>query len=701
MDDLAGMDFYTKHLRILFVAMALGALPVTKIVLAEQYQLQHIADLTEFNDPSNDAVWLQPLASPIDDGFFVAQDNGVIYRLGNEGKEEEGSKNNPVKPEIVLNLPLSVNSPDFISLSAMTLHPSFTLPERLGYATFYTAHTTEFALGKNNNRLTLNDPSIHFAFETVITAWKYDFDKQKIDLPSQREILRIPIMSNDSGIQQMSFSPYVKVWNADYGQLHFSLNSINELNGHALYSGAILRIYPQMFGARNYTVSRANPFVKKTKINNEIVVIGGEDIGRFFWAKNSHESIFIQHNNGQQHWLSKTVMGDDLSKQAQSDYLWKQANTMSSMLFYQGRNFLNLRNKMLFFTQTEQQLHLTSLALERVSDDTPISEEIITTEAVSTHSELNIYQGHKDEIIVFDNHNSRLYSLQSTNKKVNEASASSSSSRVSQSNYYVLFSCLLAALLILYMFIKRNKGAHKLAIQTLNKTYVRFEYDLIKQTILLFRANKGKEHQSLSIENVIRCEVLFNSKVINTFDSEPQNIISNQIDAEIRDFLTQAESDKMLEEQTRQIEIILSDQKASHTICLYLRKGNTRVTGKSYSEVVDMLIELCWIISKRLNPLVTESRIIPVAAFSRPNYAHSAKQPVSPPPTQQDNSHEELATAEVDAAKPVAQTTGEIDVVDVVNVVDVVEALDKLVDLHKQGYLSDEEFSLAKNKLLQ
>jgi hypothetical protein len=32
---------------------------------------------------------------------------------------------------------------------------------------------------------------------------------------------------------------------------------------------------------------------------------------------------------------------------------------------------------------------------------------------------------------------------------------------------------------------------------------------------------------------------------------------------------------------------------------------------------------------------------------------------------------------------------------------EVVNALDKLVSLHQQGYLTDEEFSMAKAKLLQ
>ena len=494
MDDLAVMNLYRKYLRILFFAMAMCALPVTTIVFATPYQLKLIADLSEFNDTSTDVIWLQPLTSPIDDGFFVAQNNGSIYFAGKDGT---------INHEVVLNLQSSANTPGFISLTAMTLHPSFTMPERPGYATFYTAHTTEFEQAQNHNRLTLNDPNIHFAFETVITAWKYDFEKQQIDLQTQREILRIPLQSTDNGIYQLSFSPYLKVWNADYGQLYFSLTNIPELQGHALYSGAILRIYPQLFGARNYTVSRANPFVKNPKINNEIVVLGTQNIERFFWAKNSHGMIFIQHNNSEQHWLSKAEIGDDLLQQTESDNLWQQPHTKSAMLFYQGRDFLNLRNKMVFFTLTAKQWHLSSLALDDLSHDSPTFEVIIATPEISSHAKLHVYQDQTDEIIVFDEHHSRLYSLQSTNEKANTAGASNSNLSDFESKNYVWITALVVFLLALFIFIKRKPAGHKQAINLLNKTYVRFEYDLIQQTILLFRANKSKEHQSLGIEDII------------------------------------------------------------------------------------------------------------------------------------------------------------------------------------------------------
>ena len=685
LDNQATINFQKSYVYIVCFTMAICALFFTRIVFAEQYQLKLIADLGQFNQVDPDAVWLNPLPSPgNNDEFFIAQDNGLIYWAKNDG---------PNNQEAILNLPLSLNNAAFISLTAISLHPSFLLAEEPGYATFYTAHTTKFDLEKNHNRLTLNDTNINFAFETVITAWSYDFDTQSIDPQTQREVIRIPIKTHDGAIQQLSFDPYLKPWNAAYGQLYFSLGYINKLQDHALYSGVILRISPLLFGARNYTVSQTNPFIKTPEIHDEIVIMGGQNIQHFFWAKYSHKSIFIQHNNRVQYWLSKAKVGVDLH--SQSNFLRQQPNEMSSMLLYQGRNFYELRNRMVFFTLIDNQWHLTSLALESESNELPISEKVITTETISPRSELRIHHDNQNEIIIFDNRQSKLYSLQSTNTQIITDNISQPTTSAFDPKYYILFISLLAVLLAALFYIKRNNGIHKLATNALDKEYVRFEYVLTKDAILLFRINHKKAQQTLYLKDITRCEVLLNNNVINVIDSAPENAISNQIEAEIRALFTAEESEKMLDEQTRQIQIILSDKDGCYPIYVYFRKGNNRVTGAKYYKVVDMLIDLCWVISKRLNPQVTETRVLPVVTFSRPNLPVSAKQISEPASSQHDivnNSHEKPESTKPTAPKPVDQITQQAELV---------AALDKLVNLHKQGYLSDEEFSLAKNNLLR
>ena len=676
---------------IVVFTLAICSLVFTKTVFAEQYQLKLMGDLTRLNAVSTDAVWLDPLASPVDGKFFVAQANGVIYLLG---------KDEPNSQDAILNLPLDSNMPAFIALTAISFHPSFTLPEEPGYATFYTAHTTEFEQQKYTNRVTLNDTNIDFAFETVITAWTYDFDKQKIEPETQREILRIPITSRNNAIEQLTFEPYLKPWNTDFGQLYFSLSYINELKHHALYSGVILRISPLMFGARNYTVSQSNPFIKAPEINNEIVVMGAANIKHFFWAKNSYESIFIQHNNGVLHWLSQAKVGVNLQVDTESDLLWQQAKESSSMLLYQGRNFLNLRNKMIFFTLIDNQWNLASRALESLNGGSPTFEEVIATPVISPRAVLTIHQNNENEPIIFDHHQGKLYSLQLANTLVAQTNISQANTSDSNGKYFVVIISLLAALLGVSFFIRRNKAVSKLAVDPLDNNYVRFEYVLTNDTILLYRINHQKEFKTLSLNDIIRCEVLLNSVMITTIDGEPENVISNQIEEHIRAIFMGEQNEKMEDEQTRQIEIILSDKDSSYTICLYLRKGNNRVTGLKYYRVIDMLVELCWVISKRLSPQLTETRIVPVVTFSRPNLVVSPKQINEAQTSRKENfikSNKKPARfiptdPKPEVPKPADQPTHQTEVV---------AALEKLVDLHKQGYLSDEEFSLAKTNLLQ
>ena len=265
MKNRAVINLQKKFSYFVYLNILMGTLLLSKSLFAAEYQLKLIVDLSEIENVSTDASWLDPIANPASNNeFFVAQDNGVIFSVDSNNS----SKN-------ILNVAQSLDNQTFISLSALVFHPSFAKPEEAGYATIFTAHTGKFNQETRRNILIPKDKDMSFVFdfETVITAWKYDFDTQEIDPTTQREVLRIPIQNKESGIQKLAFDPFQKQWNPDYGQLYFSLNYQDNLQQYPLYSGAILRIHPLTFGARNYTVSASNPFIKEPKINNEIVLL--------------------------------------------------------------------------------------------------------------------------------------------------------------------------------------------------------------------------------------------------------------------------------------------------------------------------------------------------------------------------------------------------------------------------------------------
>lgn len=666
------ISFQKKYEPIVCITLAICTLIFSKTLLAEQYQLKQIADFSEFNQGNSGVLWLDPLVSPSNNGdYFVAQNNGLLNLIGKDVKNG---------PKAILNLSEQVKTSDFISLTSMTLHPSFARPEQFGYGVIFTAHTTELDPVLNNNRLTLRDTEVIFDYETVVTAWQYDFDTQSIDPKTQREVLRIPIKSQDSAIQNLKFDPYQKPWNADYGQLYFSLKYVEELKYLPLYSGAILRIDPEVFGANNYTTPKANPFINNPKINNEIVIMGAQNIRHFFWAKHDHASIYIQHNKGVQHRISQAKIGDNLLSQA--SFVWQQSSTMSSILLYQGRSFLNLRNKMVFFTSTDNQWYLNSLGLKPLNNESPEIEEFNYEDGLLAGSHLTVLQGSEDEIILFDNHKYRIYSLQSTHVTPTKADEPQLDTRSEESKGYSFYILLL--LVLLSIFIYRKNTSKKNLKNPLEKNHIRFKYEPYSQTILLFKNEQKNVYKSLSINDVIRCEVLLNNNIIHTLDEQPRNAISNHIETQLRDIFTTEHFDKMVDDKIRQIEIILTNNDESYTACLYLRIGNNRVTGAKYHDAVDTLIDLCWDITKCINLQESEERIIPVVAVTAIPQSRNQKTVKK--------SIAETTTPETVTSNPEGQIPKQTEVID---------SLDKLVNLHKQGYLSDEEFSLAKAKILQ
>lgn len=190
------MDYKLVKSGYVYLALFVGLicnLLYAKNTFAVQYKLELKIDLSSLKKSSSKALWLDPVSIPGSGGdFFIAQNNGAIYLI---------NKENNSKPKTALNLPLSKHPSSFLSLSAIAIHPSFIRPEEPGYATLYTAHTVDFLQDSNTNRLSVEGLDSEFPFETVITAWQFDFDTQKIISGSSREVLRIPIREFKAGLK--------------------------------------------------------------------------------------------------------------------------------------------------------------------------------------------------------------------------------------------------------------------------------------------------------------------------------------------------------------------------------------------------------------------------------------------------------------------------------------------------------------------
>lgn len=147
--------------------------------------------------------------------------------------------------------------------------------------------------------------------------------------------------------------------------------------------------------------------------------------------------------------------------------------------------------------------------------------------------------------------------------------------------------------------------------------------------------------------------------------------------------------------------------------CLYLRKGNDRITKKSYFAVIDDLIDWCWIISANINanntgkrkhtPKLTPAEIA-LSQHKVQDETPLHKQAAAIRPSSHSFDTDLYESDDITQSTPQrspalnddehTQNTGAIDT-------ELVNALEKLANLQQQGILSAEEFAKAKAKLLK
>ena len=152
--------------------------------------------------------------------------------------------------------------------------------------------------------------------------------------------------------------------------------------------------------------------------------------------------------------------------------------------------------------------------------------------------------------------------------------------------------------------------------------------------------------------------------------------------------------------------------KQKFIICLYLRKGNQRLTKESYHETIEKLFDWSWLVARQLNANETGKRVIrvktevikkPVTDFTnkvkkntkanKENQVEKSRQAsrVNHEAAAKHNSESRSENRLYAASKQQESTTD----------AELINALDKLVKLKQQGFLSDKEFTSAKSKLLQ
>jgi glucose/arabinose dehydrogenase len=184
---------------------------------------------------------------------------------------------------------------------------------------FYTVHTEagDALTSERPNLGTADDAVVH----GVITEWTAAEPGADTFSGKRREVMRLAFPSYIHGIQQISFNPYARSGDADFGLLYISVGDGNAVGRAAedgrdstvpqdltLPQGKILRIDPRAGGTKPWRVPAGNPHLGDTTALGEIYAVGLRDPYRFSWdavgrhrlllgsmGENRAESIYDVH----------------------------------------------------------------------------------------------------------------------------------------------------------------------------------------------------------------------------------------------------------------------------------------------------------------------------------------------------------------------------------------------------------------------
>ncbi len=639
---------------------------------------------------ATDNFWLLPLTNTTrDNELFFTDSTGKVYR----------SKGQKIQSQPIINFSKNLEKNKNTIFTAVTLHPNFHLIDQIGYNVIYTAHTEVYDPSKKNNRLSEKLIDELHTHDAVITEWQLsNVNKDQINISDKREILRIAATEKNK-IEQLSFNPYLKSWSDDFGYLYFSLTPNETFKSSPLYSGSILRINPEKFGLRNYTSPHNNPFIKDPNIHDEVIVLGAQSISQFTWSKQTKKQLIITHKYNNEHLISLSSLGQDylLMPPKQPLYQDKDENIEISNVYYKGRELDTLWNTVLFLLPKQQHWQLHSLPINKHSAVMDAPEKVINLNNATfpTTHQLLLFIAHENELFVFDKTHSAVYKVLSSLVPNNSSTTAEKSHFAEESSSNAWFYTLIVLVVIgIALLIIKNKYS-QFFIKTkamLRSNFARFEFNTTTDEVRLFNRHENTVSKSISIKDIIDSEILLNDNVINQVTHSDDLAFSNQSENKLRITFEQEHRDKMIDDKVRKITLKLTTTKNEEfLICSYLREGNQRLTKEKYHTVIEQVIDWQWYVSSKINPNHIPDRIVRTKVPTELKQKLKVKGPTLK--TDIKSKVKEKTSPTFNKASQ-SSPNGKIDT-------KLLDALNKLVLLKEQGYLTEDEFTLAKNNLLE
>jgi mono/diheme cytochrome c family protein len=215
------------------------------------------------------------------DRVFIQDLRGILYEL----------ENNQLRTvmEMAKELPNFIPAPGLgTGFGSYAFHPDF-----YKNGLFYTTHTEKAHTSKADFAY---PDSIPVALQWVLTEWKWKDARAKVFSGNGRELLRIDMISNIHGVQEITFNPLAKPGSQDYGLLYISMGDGGATeNGYAFLCqspaqiwSSVIRINPQGNNSRNgqYGIPAINPFANKEAAQalGEIFAKGFRNPNRICWT---------------------------------------------------------------------------------------------------------------------------------------------------------------------------------------------------------------------------------------------------------------------------------------------------------------------------------------------------------------------------------------------------------------------------------
>jgi hypothetical protein len=721
--NLGDVNHFITRTFMLVVSL-FTTLPFAAYSNEDSYQLTKVAQLEHklISQPH----WQQFIVNPSNkQQHFVIRESGQVYLIDDD----------KIEPQAILDMSVYQQSDSSLfKLTAIELHPNFSLRNQVGYGTFYTAHIENINKKIKIKRLQESGDDLQLDFDAVITEWQFSLvNHKKVAVNTKREVLRVGVPDNSMVIKQISFNPYIKSWNDDFGLLYVALNGGGEW-AQPLYSGVILRIDPTKFGLRSFSVPKNNPYMKDSQINDVIYLLGGQEITQFIWPGKNSEYILVSHQYNNKYLLSLTDGRNDWREAMNKQVLYQSEHAVHDMLVYQGRDLSLLRSKLLLLRQEDEHWFLDSLAFN-FSDNQKIRNEKkpqlewpITSQQLPINSQIMLSSNHYGEIFLLEKTINVLFLLTQqalVNKNV-VASTDKNTSIENKSSDYSFFILLLILALIgtIYYWFKLNGHSAKRLVR---QQFASLELSESCQQISLYHRHQKNAETIIDIVDIVSSEITLNEHSISVVNAKFGYGFNHDKEQDLRTIFASEAVDKMIDGKIRQISLLLTDnRKNSYTVCLYMRKGSDRITKKPYVKVIKELIDWCWLIGETISAdnmgerkvkstVLAEDKRDNKSTNNNKNSLHNQAAAIRAVTPKVDNTSQSQVTDELsstlnsvndnhhlaelagDESNEVHNQIHQENTIDT----DLINALEKLVNLKQQGFLTMDEFSKAKENLLK